>query len=79
MVGLIVLREVNNMSSTREKLIRNVIYCGQSLIDNAEKIVNDHKYFKDLTITCYVNEKDGCPYINVDSEFIPEGFIEQFK
>ena len=67
------------MSLTREKLIQNVIYCGQSLIDNAEKIVSDHKYFKDLVITCYVNEKDGCPYINVSSDFLPECFIDQFK
>ena len=28
----------------KEKLIQNIKDCGQSLIDNAEKIANDYKY-----------------------------------
>lgn len=64
---------------TREELIQNIKDCGQSLIDNAEKIVADYKYMADLTITCYVNETDRAPYINVSTEFIPENWIEDHK
>jgi hypothetical protein len=65
------------MRNTREEIIQNIKDCGQSLIDNAEKIVNDYKYLKDLTITCYVNEHDEAPYISIDSDFIPEKYLER--
>lgn len=65
------------MRHSKEELIQNIKDCGQSLIDNAEKIVNDYKYFKDLTITCYVNESNEAPYISIDNSFIPEKFIER--
>lgn len=61
----------------KEEIIQNIKDCGQSLIDNAEKIVSDYKYAKDFTITCYVNERDGAPYISVDTEFYPENFVER--
>ena len=64
---------------TREEIIQNIKDCGQSLIDNAEKIVQDYKYMTDLTITCYVNEIDNPPYINVSAEFLPENWIETHK
>lgn len=62
----------------KEELIQNIKDCGQSLIDNAEKIVNDYKYFRDLTITCYVNERNEAPYISIDSSFVPEKYIERW-
>ena len=65
--------------SWREEIIQNIKDCGQSLIDNAEKIVSDYKYSKDFTITCYVNERDGAPYISVDIDFYPEKWIERVK
>lgn len=67
------------MDSFREEIIQNIKYCGQSLIDNAEKIVGDYKFMTDLTITCYVNEKGNAPYINVSTEFLPENLIERAK
>ena len=62
----------------KEELIQNIKDCGQSLIDNAENIVSNYKYAKDFTITCYVNERDGAPYISVDTEFYPEKTIERY-
>ena len=59
----------------REELIQIVKNCGQSLIDNAEKIAQDYKYMTDLTITCHVSEIDNVPYINVSTDFLPENFI----
>lgn len=62
----------------REKIIQNIKDIGQSLIDNAEKIVNDFKYHADLTITCYPTEKDNYPRIVVETEFVPEKIVERY-
>lgn len=67
------------MLFTREQIIQNIKDCGQSLIDNAEKMVGDYKFFRDITITCYINETDQAPYVNIDTSFIPESFIERVK
>jgi hypothetical protein len=64
---------------TKEEIIENIKDIGQSLIDNANKMVPDYKYFKDIIITCYANERDEAPYISIDTSFIPENFIERFK
>lgn len=61
----------------KEEIIQDIKDCGQSLIDNAEKIANDYKYERiGLTITCYVNEADTFPYIKVSQSFIPENHID---
>lgn len=65
--------------SWKEELIQNVKDCGQSLIDNAEKIASSYKYNTDLTITCYPARQDGCPSIVVETEFIPEKTYERYK
>ena len=62
---------------SREEIIQNIKDVGQSLIDNADNIANNYKYFRDLTITCYVNERNDAPYISIDNSFIPEKFIER--
>ncbi len=61
-----------------EQLIQNIKDFGQSLIDNAEKIVNNYKYRQGITITCYVDEYERAPYISVDTEFVPENIIKRF-
>jgi hypothetical protein len=63
----------------REETIQNIKDCGQSLIDNAEKIVNDYSFTRGVTITCYVDVKDEAPYISVDSSFYPEKLVEKYK
>ena len=65
------------MLLTREQIIQNIKDCGQSLIDNAENMVGDYKFFRDITITCHVNESDEVPYVNIDTSFVPENFIER--
>ena len=67
------------MIYTREDIIKNIKDIGQSLIDNAENLMPDYKYFRDITITCYANEGNEAPYISVDTSFIPENFIERYK
>ena len=63
----------------REEIVQNIKDCGQALIDNAENIANNYKYLQDLTITCYVSEHDSAPYISVDSDFVPENFINRYN
>lgn len=62
-----------------EEIIQNIKDCGQSLIDNAEKILNDYKYRQGLVITCYVDEEDRAPYISIEEEFIPENTVKRFE
>ena len=62
----------------KEELIQNIKDCGQSLIDNAEKMIGDYEYPCDLIITCYVDERDRSPYISIDRHIIPEKVIERY-
>ena len=66
------------MKYTNEEVIQNIRDCGQALIDNAEKIATEYKYrHYGMTITCHVDECDREPYIEVNTEFVPEKFIER--
>lgn len=67
------------MILVREEIIQNIKDCGQSLIDNAENMVGDYKFFRDITITCYVNESNEAPYISIDTSFVPENFIKRMN
>ena len=62
-----------------ETIIQNIKDCGQALIDNAEKIVNNYQYREGLTITCYVDEYERAPYISVETEFVPENTVKRFE
>lgn len=63
----------------KEELIQNIKDIGQSLIDNAEIIAGDYKYWTDLRITCYPAERGNAPYYNVEHDVIAEGLIERLK
>lgn len=66
------------MTYKREDVIQNIKDCGQSLIDNAEKIAADYKYrCSGMTITCYVDEEDRPPMISYSVDFMPEGFVKR--
>ena len=63
-----------------ETIIQNIKDCGQSLIDNAEKIVNAYKYREQgIVITCYVDEIERAPYISVNVDFVPENTVKRFE
>lgn len=62
-----------------ETIIQNIKDCGQSLIDNAEKIVNAYKYREGIYITCYVDEVERAPYISVNVDFVPENTVKRFE
>lgn len=60
------------------KFVQLIKDCGQSLIDNAETMV-DYKYLKDIVITCYIIDDEVTPYIKVDTEYYPEDFIKRYS
>lgn len=62
-----------------ETIIQNIKDVGQSLIDNAEKIVNAYKYREGISITCYVDEYERAPYISVNVDFVPENTVKRFE
>ena len=62
-----------------ETIIQNIKDCGQSLIDNAEKIVNAYQYREGLTITCYVDEYERAPYIRSETELVPENTVKRVE
>ena len=65
---------------TKEEIIQNIKDCGQSLIDNAETIVNNYEFFRrDVVITCHPSEENKAPYIKVSTSFVPENFIKRYK
>ena len=60
----------------REELIEHIKACGQSIIDNAEKIVGDYKFDAWTYIELHVGKCDEAPYISVTKDFIPERLKE---
>lgn len=60
---------------TREDFIKQVKMCGQSVIDNAEKIYNSFLYSTEgVNIEIEVNTQ-CVPTITVVNKFFPEGFF----
>lgn len=52
-----------------EVLVNRIKACGQTLIDEADKIANSYRNQRDLTITIYFSET--IPEINVDTTILP--------
>lgn len=64
----------------RNDIAQNIKDCGQSLINNADKIAEGlPKYTTHLSLTCYPDEEDQAVYINVDYDFVPEEFIKRLS
>ena len=60
------------------KFVQYIKDCGQSLIDNAETMV-DYKYLKDIIITCHIIDDEAAPYIKIDAEYYPEDLIKRWN
>lgn len=70
----------NRKMYTREELIDQIKHCGQSIIDNAEGILGDERYFMSLTVIFDIQRNRTCiPDIQVQRRFVPELEIEDFK
>ena len=62
---------------SREERIQQIKECGQSIIDNAEKIFGDYPYSTGDLILNITFNRDYAPIIKVDRMFYPEKYIER--
>lgn len=62
---------------TRKELIEQIEQCGQSIIDNAESILGDERYFSHLQVDFQIfRSTNQIPCIEITRAFIPEQQIE---
>lgn len=67
-----------NKIKTREDLVEEVKKCGQSIIDNADSIIGNEKYFLKTIVQFVVQRNaDGLATIQTSREFIPEAMIDE--
>lgn len=63
----------------REEFVQMVRDCGQSVIDNAEKIYNTFEYpYDGVKIEIDIDMR-GYPSITVTKKYLPESFIERIS
>nr|DAE30601.1 MAG TPA: hypothetical protein [virus sp. ctiha2] len=67
----------NDKRSIRNELIQRIKYCGQYIVDNAEAILGEEKYIANLYLTCNFFDRSELPYVTVNKDIIPDGFIEE--
>lgn len=73
-----ITRDVNDVKqSIRNELIQRIKYCGQYIVDNAETILGEDKYIADLYLTCNFFDRSEAPYVTVNKDIVPDGFIEE--
>lgn len=63
--------------SIRNELIQRIKYCGQYIVDNAETILGEEKYIANLYLTCNFFDRSELPYVTINKDIIPDGFIEE--
>lgn len=61
------------MEEKRDELIRQLKLCGASIVENAESIIGTEERLVGVTVTIDFGDQI-IPTINVDREFVPEGF-----
>ena len=65
---------------SRNELIEQIKNCGQSIIDNAESILGNERYFESITVIFDINRnRNWMPDIQIQRRFIPESEIENIK
>ena len=73
-----ITRDVKDVKeSIRNERIQRIKYCGQYIVDNAETILGEDKYIADLYLTCNFFDRSEVPYVTVNKDIIPDGFIEE--
>ena len=73
-----ITRDVKDVKqSIRNELIQRIKYCGQYIVDNAEIILGEEKYIANLCSTCNFFDRSEVPYVTVNKDIVPDGFIEE--
>lgn len=62
---------------TRKEMVEQIKACGQSIIDNADSILGDERYFLKLTVAFDIYRAiDIVPTIEINRSFSPELTME---
>lgn len=70
----------NKKMYTRQELLDQICECGQSIIDNAESILGDERYFNYLEVSFQLFRSNSqYPTIQIARNFTPELQIENLK
>ena len=75
--NMIVRNVAEEAKNRREEMIQRIKDCGQYLIDNAETILGEEKYMRELYVTCNFFDRSEPPYITINKDVIPDSFIER--
>lgn len=71
------VKQVRTIKS-REELIEDIINAGKSIINNADSILGNEKYFLNCKVTFTIDRNiNNIPTISVQREFIPEDNIDK--
>ena len=63
---------------TKQEMIQRIKDCGKYIMDNAETIVGDEKYLREMYLTCNFFSATEPPYITINKDVIPDSFIERY-
>lgn len=70
----------NKKMYTYEELINQICECAQSIMDNAESILGNERYFNNLEVSFQIfRSTSQYPTIQVTRNFTPELQIEDLK
>jgi len=61
----------------KQEMIQRIKECGQYIIDNAEAIIGDEKYIRELYLTCDFFDISEPPYVTITKDVIPDNFIKR--
>lgn len=67
------------MINDKEQMIQTIKHCGQYIVDNAESILGDEKYIRQLYLTVNFWDTSEPPYISINKDVIPDGFMASIK
>ena len=76
---MIVRNVAEEAKNRREEMIQRIKDCGQYIIDNAETILGEEKYMRELYVTCNFFDRSEPPYITINKDVIPDSFIERIQ
>lgn len=76
---MLVRNVAEEVKNRKEEMIQRIKDCGQYITDNAEAILGDEKYIRELYLTCNFFDRSEAPYITINKDVIPDGFIERVK
>ena len=61
----------------KQEMIQRIRDCGQYIMDNAEAIVGEEKWIRELYLTCNFFDESEPPYVSIIKDVIPDSFFER--